>query len=94
MVDTFQNITLELEEKNQSFHPEVVLIGNGVLANKLIYHLKNMNIKINRVKSFHSLLSSGKKIVNQNPVMKNRDVSETSTSSFSSSWKITCANLI
>jgi len=61
-----------IKRKQQSLRPGVLLIGNGVLANKLILQLRNMNMKINHVKSVGTI-RAGKKSGNQTSGRRNKD---------------------
>ena len=61
-----------IKGKQQPLRPGVLLIGNGILANKLILQLRNMNIKINHIRSVHAL-SASRKSGNQTSGKRNKD---------------------
>ncbi len=79
--DAFDSKGYYVEDRNAS-RIEITLVGNGVLANKLILHMRNMNIKIHRVKSIPSIHILHYKNGNQKPVLKKRSVLEQTLPSF------------
>ena len=75
-----------IEQRNHRarFNSQIVLIGNGVLADKIMASLRDINIKLDRIKSLPIVFEPTKKM--SRPIRgKNRYTSEMMSSSFSSS---------
>ena len=72
-----------IQQRNNKtqFNFHIVLVGNGVLANKLMASLRHMNIKFDRIKSLPMGYEHNKR--KRNKIHgKNRNTSETLSSSF------------
>ena len=79
--DSFPSKINNVKDRKES-RKEITLVGSGVLANKLILHMRNMNIKIHRIKNIPSAHIINYEKVDHKSVPKSKFVMGDTLSSF------------
>jgi ribosomal protein S12 methylthiotransferase accessory factor len=75
------------DKKSPLVDSQILLIGDGFLADRLIMTLKKMNVKFNQIKSLGRLLKPTKKTAGKSIAENKKVISETSSLSISPSFR-------
>ena len=75
------------DRKSPLVDSQILLIGDGFLADRLIMTLKKMNVRFNQIKSLGLLLETTKKTADKSKEENKKVISETSSPSILSPFK-------